>query len=138
MSSQFDGENTWCTYFGQETLCSGEQNKLLIESLTVGWFTFAFQASFFDPQHTDVVQQEGISWPRSIDGDSMPSTQVSPCPGIISCSCVTPRRWRPSEVQEGCTTVEAVGECVNARTNCGSCRGEIRGIIDACLPVSAG
>jgi assimilatory nitrate reductase catalytic subunit len=31
----------------------------------------------------------------------------------------------------GCVTVEAVGEALQAGTNCGSCRAEIKGIIDA-------
>ncbi|ODA66169.1 Nitrate reductase [Methyloligella halotolerans] len=31
----------------------------------------------------------------------------------------------------GCATVEAVGEALQAGTNCGSCRAEIKGIIDA-------
>jgi len=34
-------------------------------------------------------------------------------------------------VTRGCRTVAAVGEALQAGTNCGSCRAEIRGIIDA-------
>ncbi len=34
-------------------------------------------------------------------------------------------------VARGCTTVAAVGEALQAGTNCGSCRAEIRTIIDA-------
>ena len=34
-------------------------------------------------------------------------------------------------VSEGCRSVEAIGQALNAGTNCGSCRGEIRQIIDA-------
>ena len=34
-------------------------------------------------------------------------------------------------VARGCTTVSAVGEALQAGTNCGSCRAEIRNIIDA-------
>ncbi|PLT97397.1 hypothetical protein BMJ34_18150, partial [Sinorhizobium medicae] len=37
----------------------------------------------------------------------------------------------------GCHSVEAVGEKLSAGTNCGSCRAEIRGIINACLTVAA-
>ncbi|MFC7395626.1 molybdopterin-dependent oxidoreductase [Chelatococcus sp. GCM10030263] len=33
-------------------------------------------------------------------------------------------------VAAGCTTVAAIGEALQAGTNCGSCRSEIRGIID--------
>jgi bacterioferritin-associated ferredoxin len=31
----------------------------------------------------------------------------------------------------GCVTVEAIGEALQAGTNCGSCRAEIRAIINA-------
>ena len=30
----------------------------------------------------------------------------------------------------GCSTVEAIGETLNAGTNCGSCRAEIREILN--------
>jgi assimilatory nitrate reductase catalytic subunit len=33
--------------------------------------------------------------------------------------------------RHGCSTVEAVGALTRAGTNCGSCRAEIRGIVDA-------
>ena len=35
-----------------------------------------------------------------------------------------------SAVERGCTTVSAIGEALQAGTNCGSCRAEIRNIID--------
>ncbi len=34
-------------------------------------------------------------------------------------------------VSRGCTSVAAVGQAIQAGTNCGSCRAEIRNIIDA-------
>ena len=34
-------------------------------------------------------------------------------------------------------TVEAIGETLYAGTNCGSCRAEIRGIIDGCQLAAA-
>ena len=40
-------------------------------------------------------------------------------------------------VRGGCHSVEAVGKELNAGTNCGSCRAEIRGIIDGCLAAAA-
>ncbi|TIX86531.1 nitrate reductase [Rhizobium sp. P44RR-XXIV] len=40
-------------------------------------------------------------------------------------------------IRGGCHSVEAVGKALNAGTNCGSCRAEIRGIIDGCLAAAA-
>jgi assimilatory nitrate reductase catalytic subunit len=40
-------------------------------------------------------------------------------------------------VGRGCRTVSAVGEALHAGTNCGSCRSEIRNIIDAQLATAA-
>ena len=37
----------------------------------------------------------------------------------------------------GCTSVEAVGALLQAGTNCGSCRPEIRKIIGETAPVAA-
>ena len=42
-----------------------------------------------------------------------------------------------SAVTRGCTTVASVGEALQAGTNCGSCRAEIRNIIDAHRSTSA-
>ena len=40
-------------------------------------------------------------------------------------------------VGRGCRTVSAIGEALHAGTNCGSCRAEIRNIIDAQLATAA-
>ncbi|MET3900438.1 assimilatory nitrate reductase catalytic subunit [Devosia sp. UYZn731] len=55
-----------------------------------------------------------------------------PDPGAIVCSCmgVGINTIISAIVAQGCSTVEAVGACTKAGTNCGSCRAEIRGIID--------
>ncbi|HLV85019.1 MAG TPA: (2Fe-2S)-binding protein, partial [Devosia sp.] len=56
--------------------------------------------------------------------------------GAIVCSCfsVGANTIVVAVTDQGCVTVEAVGACTRAGTNCGSCRAEIRGIIDAhCL-----
>jgi assimilatory nitrate reductase catalytic subunit len=57
----------------------------------------------------------------------------TPDGGAIVCSCmaVGVNTIVASIADQGCTTVEAVGACTRAGTNCGSCRAEIRGIIDA-------
>lgn len=56
-----------------------------------------------------------------------------PDSGAIVCSCfsVGINTITAAVTDQGCTTVEAVGACTKAGTNCGSCRAEIRGIIDA-------
>jgi assimilatory nitrate reductase catalytic subunit len=56
-----------------------------------------------------------------------------PDQGAIVCSCmgVGVNTIVDAVTRSGCTTVEAVGTLTKAGTNCGSCRAEIRGIIDA-------
>lgn len=61
-----------------------------------------------------------------------------PDPGATVCSCLGVGVNRIIEaVRGGCHSVEAVGKHTNAGTNCGSCRAEIRGIIDGCLAAAA-
>ncbi|KAA3518849.1 nitrate reductase [Agrobacterium vitis] len=53
-------------------------------------------------------------------------------PGAIVCSCFSVGiNQITTAVRGGCCTVEAVGQSLSAGTNCGSCRAEIRRIIDA-------
>jgi assimilatory nitrate reductase catalytic subunit len=53
--------------------------------------------------------------------------------GAIVCSCmgVGINTITEAVTRHGCSTVEAVGALTRAGTNCGSCRAEIRGIVDA-------
>jgi assimilatory nitrate reductase catalytic subunit len=61
-----------------------------------------------------------------------------PDPGATVCSCFSVGVNRIiGAVRTGCHSVEAVGKVTNAGTNCGSCRAEIRGIIDGCLAAAA-
>ncbi len=61
-----------------------------------------------------------------------------PDPGATVCSCYSIGVNRiVSAIRGGCHSVEAVGQETNAGTNCGSCRAEIRGIIDGCLAAAA-
>ena len=58
--------------------------------------------------------------------------------GATVCSCFSVGvNQIVAAVRSGCHSVEAVGKELNAGTNCGSCRGEIRGIIDGCLAAAA-
>ncbi len=59
-------------------------------------------------------------------------------PGATVCSCFSVGvNQIVAAVRGGCHSVEAVGKELNAGTNCGSCRAEIRGIIDGCLAAAA-
>jgi assimilatory nitrate reductase catalytic subunit len=52
--------------------------------------------------------------------------------GATVCSCFGVGRSEiASAVSRGCRTVSAIGEALQAGTNCGSCRAEIKTIIDA-------
>jgi len=61
-----------------------------------------------------------------------------PDPGATVCSCLSVGvNQIVAAVRDGCHSVEAVGVQTTAGTNCGSCRAEIKGIIDGCLVVAA-
>jgi assimilatory nitrate reductase catalytic subunit len=59
--------------------------------------------------------------------------------GAIICSCFSIgfKQIAHAVSHDLCLSVDAVGALLKAGTNCGSCRGEIRGIIDAHRPVAA-
>ncbi|MFT4184313.1 MAG: molybdopterin-dependent oxidoreductase, partial [Rhizobium sp.] len=62
----------------------------------------------------------------------------APDPGATVCSCFgVGVNQIVGAVRGGCHSVEAIGKTLNAGTNCGSCRAEIRGIINACLAAAA-
>jgi assimilatory nitrate reductase catalytic subunit len=59
-------------------------------------------------------------------------------PGATVCSCFSVGvNQIVAAIRGGCHSVAAVGKELNAGTNCGSCRAEIRGIIDGCLAAAA-
>ncbi|MGP4671473.1 nitrate reductase [Agrobacterium salinitolerans] len=59
-------------------------------------------------------------------------------PGATVCSCFNVGvNQITSAIRNGCHSVEAIGKALNAGTNCGSCRAEIREIIDGCLKTAA-
>ncbi|MGV8939619.1 MAG: molybdopterin-dependent oxidoreductase [Allorhizobium sp.] len=61
-----------------------------------------------------------------------------PDPGATVCSCLSVGvNAIAAAVIAGARTVEAIGDQTSAGTNCGSCRAEIRGIIDACHAAAA-
>jgi assimilatory nitrate reductase catalytic subunit len=59
-------------------------------------------------------------------------------PGATVCSCFSVGiNQIVAAIAGGCHTVDAVGKALNAGTNCGSCRVEIKGIIDGCVRQAA-
>ncbi|HWU64178.1 MAG TPA: (2Fe-2S)-binding protein, partial [Ensifer sp.] len=61
-----------------------------------------------------------------------------PDKGAIVCSCFSVGINEITQaVRGGCWSVEKIGESLNAGTNCGSCRPEIRRIIDATQVLAA-
>ena len=67
-------------------------------------------------------------------GENMPD------PGATVCSCfeVGVNQIVEAVGKRGCTSVDAVGACLRAGTNCGSCRAEIARIIDGANVSKAG
>ncbi|MCJ8520973.1 assimilatory nitrate reductase catalytic subunit [Pseudorhizobium tarimense] len=62
-----------------------------------------------------------------------------PDSGATVCSCFgVGLNQILGSVRGGCHSVEAIGKALNAGTNCGSCRAEIRNIVDGCLAAAAG
>jgi assimilatory nitrate reductase catalytic subunit len=62
----------------------------------------------------------------------------SPDKGAIICSCMNVGIVEIlGAIRSGCTNVEAIGRATQAGTNCGSCRAEIRGIMDGSLAAAA-
>ncbi|MCF3640954.1 (2Fe-2S)-binding protein, partial [Rhizobium sp. TRM95111] len=54
-----------------------------------------------------------------------------PDPGATVCACFSVGvNQIVAAAAKGCRTIEAVGEVLKAGTNCGSCRAEIRGILN--------
>ena len=61
-----------------------------------------------------------------------------PDPGATVCSCFNVGvNQITAAVRDGCHSVEAIGKVLNAGANCGSCRAEIKGVINGCLKTAA-
>ncbi|WP_416407630.1 molybdopterin-dependent oxidoreductase [Agrobacterium rosae] len=59
-------------------------------------------------------------------------------PGATVCSCFNVGvNQITAAIRDGCHTVEDIGKTLSAGTNCGSCRAEIRGIIEGCMKTAA-
>ena len=61
-----------------------------------------------------------------------------PDPGATVCSCFSIGiNQIVAAAKGGAASVEAIGQCLKAGTNCGSCRAEIREIVDGCRVAAA-
>ncbi|MET0437126.1 MAG: molybdopterin-dependent oxidoreductase [Devosia sp.] len=78
---------------------------------------------------TELLDAEGLSASAVLAGRPGADT---PDKGAIVCSCfsVGANTIAAAITEQDCTTVEAIGRCTQAGTNCGSCRPEIRRIIE--------
>jgi len=66
-----------------------------------------------------------------------PSADI-PDPGPIVCACFgVGINQIVGAVRGGCHTVGAIGDKLSAGTNCGSCRAEVKRVIEACLAAAA-
>lgn len=84
-------------------------------------------------------------WPLALFADRTPlpadarrallsgrSAVAMPSVGRIVCSCFNVGfNQIVDAAASGCASVDAIGQAIKAGTNCGSCRSEIRGILDA-------
>jgi assimilatory nitrate reductase catalytic subunit len=61
-----------------------------------------------------------------------PGVRVDPGPTVCACFRVGSRQIT-SACEEGHTTLAAIGQCLRAGTNCGSCRPEIARLLTACI-----
>ena len=80
---------------------------------------------------------DGLSALHSAPGDRLRilagrASVDRPDPGAIVCSCfaVGVNQIVAAVVGGGCTSIAAIGEALKAGTNCGSCRPELRRIVD--------
>ncbi len=62
--------------------------------------------------------------------------QNQPDKGAIICACFSVGKNQITEAitTKGCTTIDAIGTCLQAGTNCGSCRSEIKRLIAQYTP----
>ncbi len=120
---------------------------------TSGQYRLAFFAGerlvaslFVAPGPVAVSRVHGVDQLRQPHGDQRKRYGViagrpgagQPDAGATVCACFSIGiNQITAAVAMGCTSVSAIGENLKAGTNCGSCRSEIRGIIDRCTIAAA-
>tara|TARA_R110000868_G_scaffold18175_2_gene80496 strand:- start:1282 stop:3921 length:2640 start_codon:yes stop_codon:yes gene_type:complete len=111
---------------------SGRRSFVVLEQgqLVVALYTAPEPVAVSRQWAVGLLSAQGLSASTVLAG--RPGADM-PDSGAIVCSCfsVGVNTITAAVTAQGCSTVEAVGACTKAGTNCGSCRAEIRGIIDA-------
>lgn len=122
----------------QRILAGSQQLSVLSQhQLEFAVFTYDAQLSF-DKGEYEFVSQEWVSQLLSsplIDAETSASLlRIIPSEeftlGKLVCSCFNVRQKSiESAVDDGCSSVDALGRALKCGTNCGSCKTELEGII---------
>ncbi len=114
-----------------------------------GIYRFAFYkdgqlfGALFAAPNTIALSRDHLAQLPGTDGDAVLSGRPAagmPDPGPIVCACYNVGRNTilTAIEEQGLASVEAIGEAVEAGTNCGSCRSELAGLLPSLiLPVAA-
>jgi assimilatory nitrate reductase catalytic subunit len=103
-------------------------------------------ALFVSPHPVSVSRQWAVDQLGRRHGDRQARSRLfagrpaagMPDKGAIVCSCFSVGvNEIDAAARRGCRSVEAIGAEINAGTNCGSCRPEIRRILDVTQPLAA-
>ncbi|MET4690549.1 nitrate reductase [Sinorhizobium fredii] len=148
-----DSDGDWIDWCRQAFCIPAEIDPIGYTDRTSGEFRLAFfdgdrllAALFLSPRPVAVARNWAVSQLSTSHANLSKRFAVAagrpgadkPDPGATVCSCFSVGvNQITAAIREGCHSVEAVGEKTSAGTNCGSCRSEIRGIINACLAAAA-
>ncbi|WP_196260909.1 nitrate reductase [Pelagibacterium limicola] len=120
------------------TSIDARSGRISIARFDLDRLTFAF---YLSPDPVLVSRQWAAGQLSETHADPLQRTRIlsgrpgsdRPDPGPLVCSCfsVGANQIADAVTSEGCVTVDAVGAALGAGTNCGSCRTEIRRIIEA-------
>lgn len=100
-------------------------------------------AFFFAPQPVEVSRQWACGLLSGEPSEGAGRCDVlagrppadRPDPGALVCSCFSVGRNQiAAAAGDGATSVQDIGTCLSAGTNCGSCRSEIQAILDETCP----
>ncbi len=93
-------------------------------------------AAYFSPAPVNVSR----SWAAAQLGEETPggavlagrggADQPDPGPTVCACFSIGANQIRAAQKEHGCRTVEDIGDCLGAGTNCGSCKSEIGILLD--------
>ncbi|WP_042775404.1 nitrate reductase [Sinorhizobium fredii] len=148
-----DSDGDWIDWCRRAFCIPAEIDPIGYTDRTSGEFRLAFfdgerllAALFLSPRPVAVARNWAVSQLRASHANLSKRFAVAagrpgadkPDPGATVCSCFSVGvNHITAAIREGCHSVETVGAKTSAGTNCGSCRSEIRGIINACLAAAA-